>query len=304
VNRRGLFVGFGATLMATTGMARAQESISLEVAYAGSMSSIMEGPLKRLAAKRLHIDLQGRAQGATGLAQLIAGETISPDVFIAVTSSPIELLINAGKTNGATAIGRTEMVIAYGPTSPFAHRLGKANDRGAEPWWQVLEERDVRIGRADPLTDPSGRNTIYLIQLAAKLYNQPDLVTRILGSSLNPRQIFSEATIEARLQSGQLDAASVYKVQPTAFGLPFVSLPSEINLGDARRAARYASTSLTLGGKTWRPEPLVYYAAVLKDAARPREAHAFVKWLSSAEVQALFRRYGYGAVGNAAPPGS
>lgn len=304
MNRRGLFVGIGATLMATTGMAGAHASTALEVAYAGSMSSIMEGPLKRLAAKRLHIDLQGRAQGATGLARLIAGETISPDVFIAVTSSPIELLINAGKTNGATAIGRTEMVIAYGPTSPFAYRLGNANDRGAETWWQVLGERNVRFGRADPLTDPSGRNSIYLMQLAAKFYRQPNLVTSILGSSLNPRQIFSEATIEARLQSGQLDAASVYKVQPTAFGLPFVSLPGEINLGDARREAHYASTSLTLDGSTWRPEPLVYYAAVLKDSARPREAHAFVRWLRSQEVQALFGRFGYGAVGNAASLGS
>ena len=54
----------------------------LDVAYAGSMGSLMEGPMKSAAAQALKIDLHGRAQGSNALAQLIVGGSIRPDVFI------------------------------------------------------------------------------------------------------------------------------------------------------------------------------------------------------------------------------
>jgi molybdate/tungstate transport system substrate-binding protein len=264
------------------------------------MASIMEGPVKRLAAQRFGVALQGRAQGATGLAQLIAGGGIAPDVFISVTPSPIETVIKAGKVDSALAIARTEMVLAYGPRSPFAARFAADGKPNAPPWWRVLGEDGMRLGRTDPLTDPSGRNAIFVMQLASRLYRQPDLAARILGPDVNPSQIFGEPTIQARLQGGELDAAPIYKIQPTALGQPFVRLPDEINLSDPRREADYAVAAVTLAGKVWHPEPLVYYAAALTDAAHPTEAAAFVKWLGGAEAQAVFHRFGYDPAGNAA----
>ncbi len=279
----------------------AAELTTLDVAYAGSMSSLMEGPIKALAAERFGVALQGRAQGASGLAALIVGGSIAPDVFISVTPGPIETVLRAGKITLATPIARTEMVIAYTPKGAFAKQFDAAGKRGAEPWWRVLEEPGVRFGRTDPLTDPQGRNIIFTMQLAGSLYREPDLATRVLGPDINPSQIFTEPTVEARLQSGELDAASAYKIQPTAFGLPYVRLPGEINLSDDRRQSDYAKASLTLDGKTYRPQPLVYYAAVLASAAHPTEAHAFVTWLGGPEAQAVFHRFGYDAAGEASP---
>ena len=307
VNRRtflkaGTFIALGTTTVAkTTRTALGQSLTMLDVAYAGSMSSIMEGPLKQLAAQRLSINLQGRAQGATGLAQLIASGSISPDVFISVTPSPIGIVIKAGKLDVAFPIARTEMVIAYGPKSTFAPKFASSYRNGAEPWWQILLEGGIRFGRTDPVSDPSGRNTIYVMQLTARFYKRPDLAAGILGPDINPSQIFTEATIEARLQSGELDAASVYKIQPAAFELPFISLPDAINLSDPQRQADYAQASVTINGRVLHPEPLVYYAAVLKEAAHPKEAVAFVRWLSGPEAQAVFRRYSYASAGNAVP---
>ncbi len=304
---RRLFIKAGTALVAGAPLfgtrscpALAQDPTPLDVAYAGSMTSLMEGPIKQLAAQRLNLALQGRAQGASGLAALIAGGNITPDVFISVTASPIETVIKAGKVEAAQPIARTEMVIAYSPKSSFAQKLSNAGKKGNEAWWQVLEEPGLRFGRTDPVTDPQGRNIIFLIQLAASLYNQPDLRDRILGADNNPSQIFTEPSIEARLQSVELDAASAYKIQPEPFGLPYIGLPAEINLSDSRRQADYAKASLTLGGKLYHPEPLVYYAAVVKGSAHPNEAAAFVKWLGDAEAQAAFRRYSYDPAGNAA----
>ena len=294
------FVTSSALLATTARAAFAQDPTTLEVAYAGSMSSIMEGPIKELAAKRLNIALQGRASGASGLAALIVSGSINPDVFISVTPGPIQTVIKAGKITEASPIARTEMVIAFSPKGPFASKLAAAAKNGGDAWVHVLEEPGMRFGRTDPNTDPQGRNILYTMQLAAHFYKQPDLVQRILGPEINPSQIFSEPTVEARLQSGELDAASAYKIQPAAFKLPYITLPQEINLSDSRRSADYAQASLTLSGKVHHPQPLVYYAAVVKGAAHAKKAAAFVQWLGEEEAQAIFHRYSYDPAGNAA----
>jgi molybdate/tungstate transport system substrate-binding protein len=302
VNRRQL-LAYAATFGA--GMALGLRSLSafadslspLDVAYAGSMGSLMEGPLKTAAAQALRLDLHGRAQGSNALAQLIVGGSIRPDVFISITSSPMLTVLRAAKAESAQPIARTEMVIAYSPKSRFASRFDTSAKR-KEDLWKILLEPNLRFGRTDPVTDPQGRNIIFTLMLAEKLLRRPGLAAKILGPTINPQQIFTEPTVQARLQSGELDAASAYKIQPGPFNLPYVALQPEINLSGERVRADHPEISLTLNGKTYQPEPLIFYAAVLKDAPNKQGAAAFIRWLNSDEVQSIFRRYNYG------PPGA
>jgi molybdate/tungstate transport system substrate-binding protein len=288
----GVAAGFSAHLLAA-------ESTSLGVAYAGSMSSMMEGSVKAAAARSLNLEFRGRAQGASALAQLIVGGAIRPDVFVSVTPGPALTVLHAGKTALAQPIAYTEMVIAYSPKSRFASRL-EAASQSKEDLWKVLLEPGLRFGRTDPVTDPQGRNIIFTVMLAAKVLNKPDLVEKLLGSTINEKQIFTEPTVMARLQSGELDAASAYKIQPAPFHLPYVALPAEINLSRQKVQADHPDIALSVGGKTFYPEPLIYYASVLKDAPNPKGATAFAEWLQGAEAQAIFRDYQYDPPGNAA----
>jgi molybdate/tungstate transport system substrate-binding protein len=293
MKRRTWIAATGSFLLCSGATANAQTP--LDVAYAGSMTSVMEGAIKQAAAAELKIALQGRAQGASGLAQLIVSNSIRPDVFISVTPGPMQTVLKAGLAEHAAAIAHTEMVIAYNPKGRFAPKFAPAS------WWQVLQETGLRFGRTDPVTDPQGRNIIFVMQLAALHYRQPDLARRILGPDINPQQIFTEPTIESRLQSGELDAASGYKIQPAAFGLPYVTLPEEVNLGSARFAAQYQRAGLTLNGQIFHPEPLVYYTAALKNAAHPAEAARFCEWLAGDSAQAIFRKFSYDPPGEAGP---
>jgi molybdate/tungstate transport system substrate-binding protein len=193
------------------------------------------------------------------------------------------------------------MVIAYSPKSQFASDFAKANQTGAKPWWQILETPGLRFGRTDPNTDPQGLNIIFTMQLAASYYHQPDLADKILGPQINPQQIFQEPEVMARLQTGQLDASSAYKTQPGALGLPFLSLPKEINLGNASMEDSYKKATVTLDGKTLHPAPLVFYAAVLKDAPQPKLANRFLAWLQGPEAHEILSRYHYGGPGDAKP---
>jgi molybdate/tungstate transport system substrate-binding protein len=301
MNRRTLIAGGGASLALIGRSAFAQQPTTLDVAYAGSMGAIMEGPIKSAVAQRINVTLQGRGQGSAALAQLIVGGSLRPDVFISVTPSPMLTVLRAGKARTARPIAHTEMVIAYSPKSQFAPQFAKAGKRGAMAWWQILEQPGLRFGRTDPNVDPQGRYIIFAMQLAALYYHRPELVDRVLGPTINPAQIFEETTVQTRLQAGEFDAASAYKIQPGPFNLPYVELPPQVNLGSDRFPDEYALASLTLGTKTLRPEPLVYYAAVLDETAHPREASAFVEWLTGPEGQSIFRRYTYDPPGAATP---
>jgi molybdate/tungstate transport system substrate-binding protein len=276
----------------------AAELATLEVAYAGSMGSMMEGPLKSSVAQTLQLDMHGRAQGSSALAQLIVGGSIRPDVFIPVTPGPMWTVLHGGKAEIAYPVAHTEMVIAYSPKSRFAARFEAAN-QGKDHWWEILQEPGLRFGRTDPVADPQGRNIIFTMMLAAKVFQQPDLVEKVLGPVINEKQIFTEPTVQARLQSGELDAASAYKIQPGPFNLPYLTLPREINLGGQDVHGDHPDVTLTVGGKTYTPEPLIYYAAVMKDASNAKGAAAFTEWLKSSEAQGIFRRYAYDPPGEA-----
>ena len=292
-------IGAFAALIAGSGVT--ESTTPLQVAYAGSMGSLMDGGIRPAIAKALGAELQGRAQGSTGLANLIVAGSIRPDVFISVTPEPMRIVLKAGKAQSALPIARTEMVIAYSPHSQYAAALAKAGASGAKPWWQILETPGFRFGRTDPNTDPQGLNVIFVMQLAERYYHQPGLANKILGPQINPQQIFQEPQVMARVQAGQLDASSAYKTQPAALGLPFLSLPPEINLGSASMEKEYQQASVTLNGKTHRPSPLVFYSAVLKDAPQPKLAARFVAWLRGPEGRQILARYHYDDPGDAKP---
>ena len=297
---RSLTFAAGAALTGLPLRLAADDLLPLDAAYAGSMGSLMEGPLKSSAAQTLKLALHGRAQGSSALAQLIVGGSIRPDVFISVTPSPMLTVLRAGKAAIAQPVAHTEMVIAYSPKSRFAAKMQAAAE-GKARWWEVLQEPGLRFGRTDPVTDPQGRNIIFTMMLAATIYKQPNLVEKILGPTINQQQIFTEPTVQARLQSGELDAASAYKTQPGPFHLPYIALAKEINLSGQNVHTDHPEISLTVNGKTYQPEPLIFYAAALNDAPNTNAAAAFVNWLSGAEAQAIFSRFNYDPPGDASP---
>lgn len=286
------WLALGAAFAGFPTLLRADDLAALDVSYAGSMGSMMEGPIKAATAKSLKLDFHGRAQGSNALAQLIVGGSIHSDVFIPVTPGPAMTVLKAGKADSAQPIAKTEMVIAYSPKSKLAPRF-EAASKGKEDIWKILQEPGLRFGRTDPVTDPQGRNIIFTVMLAAKASKQADLVDKILGPTINEKQIFTEPTVMARLQSGELDASSAYKIQPEPLNLPYVTLPKEINLSGQNVHSEHPDVSLAVGGKTYTPEPLIYFASLLKDAPNAKGAAAFMEWLKGDEAQSIFRKYNY-----------
>lgn len=277
----------------------AQAADVLRVAYAGSMGAVMDQFIGPAFAKANGVEYQGIGQGAYGLARQLEGRLLQADVFVPITPGPIDILKKAGMIGTAVPVASTEMVIAYSPKSKFVTDF-EAAAQGKKKWYEVLQTPGLRFGRTDPATDPQGQNIIFAMLLAQSFYNQPGLADKILGGYQNPQQIFTEPSLLSRLEAGQIDASSGYLSAATSHHLPFIALPDEINLSNPDMDAKWYKTvqfTITLpGGKesTLNTQPLVFYAAVLKDSRQSALAAKFVQFLQSPEGQKLFGDNGYG----------
>jgi molybdate/tungstate transport system substrate-binding protein len=265
----------------------AQQLSELDVASAGSIGPMLDGVLRASAAKALNLDLHTHAQGADAVARLLMDGSLRADVFIPVTSSPMLTVMHAGLADSAFPVARTELVLVYSPRSRFASQL-EAAANGKTNWREVLQQPGFRIGRGNPAADPGARAIIFAMMLAARKYDQKDLVEKVLGTPLNQEQIVSD--VPDLLQRGELDASASYKIGVQHSHLPYIALPEDINLSRDDVHTRHPEISLTVGETTFYPEPLIFYAAQLKNATSPAGAASFVRWLQGSEAQALFRK--------------
>src|SRR5699024_7062626 len=213
---------------------------------------------------------------------------------IAITPGPIKVLKKAGLVTQAVPVASTRMVVIYSPESRFAADFSDAA-AGRKAWYDVLREPGLRLGRTDPAVDPQGANALLTLQLAARYYHQPHLLQDVAGKLQNHRQIFAESSLMSRLEAGQIDAAIGYASAAHSHHLPTIRLPEQIDLAHPSMQKRwYAKAGFTLkNGKQRHAQPLVFYAAILKNARKPALARKFVHFLQGEQAQAMLRKHGY-----------
>lgn len=234
------------------------------------------------------------------MARLLASKKTVADVFVSVNPGPMQILKDAGLIDDAVPVASTRMVIAYNPKSKYAAQFAQANEKQDGSWLKVLESKDIKFGRTDPYNDPQGQNIIFTTLLAEKYYKEPGIAHRILGDVQNSQQVFLEGSMLTRLEAGQLDASSGYESAVISAHLPYVELPDEINLSNPDMAKQwYDTVSFKIKDnkgeeKELHTQPLVFYAALLKNAPDPKAGQAFIDYMLSPEGQATFKAKGYG----------
>lgn len=245
--------------------ASAQSSGAVNVLYAGSLVNLMERGIGPAFDKTGNGAFQGFGQGSNALANQIKGRLRHGDVFISATPNVNNELMGEANGNWVSwyaTFAQSPLVIGYNPSSRFAEALK------TKPWYQVMQEPGIRIGRTDPKLDPKGRLTVELFEQASRLYKLPDLSRTVLGDEENPAQVSPEETLVGRLQSGQLDVGFFYATETTELHIPSITLPPETALG-----AHYTVT-------------------VLNNAANAAGAARFVSFLLGPEGARLLHEHG------------
>jgi molybdate/tungstate transport system substrate-binding protein len=281
--------GSSSTGSSVTPQAKPKGNVS--VLYAGSLVNIMEHQISPAFDKATGYTFQGEGKGSTALAAEISGHLRTPDIFISADPKVNATLMGTANGNYVSwylSLARTELVIGYNPKSRFAADF-QAAANGSKPWYQVLEQPGVRLGRTDPELDPKGISTILMFDLAQQYYYQPGLEQKVLGSAENASQVFPEEELVARLGAGQLDAGIFYLNEVKAAKMPYITLPDQINMGNPSMASNYATVHWT-DPKTKKVHigaPIIYTITIPSTSKNRAGAIAFVNFMLSSQGQSI-----------------
>jgi molybdate/tungstate transport system substrate-binding protein len=253
-----------AGLLLASATARA-ETQTVSVLYAGSLVNLMEHGIGPAFSKATGSTFQGFAGGSNGIANQIKGQLRRGDVFISANPKVNDDL--TGDANGAWVswyvnFARSPLVIGYSPSSRFAA------DLKSRPWYEVLQEPGIRIGRTDPKLDPKGALTVRLLDQAEQVYKLPGISKKILGTPDNPEQVRPEENLVGSLQSGQIDVGFFYSTETFDLKIPEIPLPTEVT-----PSANYTVT-------------------VLRNAPNPEAAIKFVVFLFEPQGRDIMARHG------------
>ena len=241
----------------------------VNVLYAGSLVNLMEHGIGPAFDSATGDTFRGFGGGSNGLANQIKGKLRHGDVFISASPKVNDSLMGGANGDWLTwyvTFAQSPLVIGYKPASRFAAELK------TKPWYEVLREPGIKIGRTDAKLDPKGALTVQLLDKAEQVYHQPGLAQAVLGAADNPEQVRPEENLVGRLQSGQIDVGFFYSTETADLKIAAIPLPPEVALS------------------------AVYTVTVLRDAADPAAAAKFVDFLLSPPGQAVLKQHGLDTV--------
>ena len=181
-----------------------------------------------------------------------------------------------------------QITFAYTSHSKGASGLTAAN------WYKVLAQPGVHIGRSNPAADPSGYQTLQMLQLANGYYHQPDLSASVLKNSPDSSVAETETSLIAALQSGQIDYLAVYKSTAQEEHLKYIALPPQINLSDPAMAAEYGKVSINAGSLgTLTAKPIIYGLTIPASAPNAALGEKFISFVLGPQGQAIMRGNGF-----------
>jgi molybdate/tungstate transport system substrate-binding protein len=243
----------------------AEAAGTVNVLYAGSLVNLMEHGVGPAFDKATGNQFQGYAGGSAGLANQIKGKLRHGDVFISASPKVNANLMGAANGNWVSwyvTFAQSPLVIGYNASSKFAA------DFKTKPWYQVLMEPGIKIGRTDPKLDPKGALTLTLMKQAETFYKSPGLAQKVLGEPENSAQVLPEETLVGQLQSGQLDVGFFYSTETADAKIPAINLPPAIT------------------------PKAVYTVTTLHDAPNATGADQFVAYLLGSHGQNLLKEHG------------
>ena len=186
--------------LAVATVAPASAADAVNVLYAGSLVNLMERSLGPAFAKASGEKFRGYAGGSNKVANEIKGGLRRGDIFISASPKVDDNLMGAANGDWVRwyiLFAESPLVIGYNTSSRFA------TDFKTKPWYEVLLEPGLKIGRTDPKLDPKGTFTVELMEGAEQFYHQPGLAQRILGAPDNAAQVLPEEVLIGRFPIGR-----------------------------------------------------------------------------------------------------
>lgn len=193
-------------------------------------------------------------------------------------------------TNWYIGFATNSLTFVYTDKSKGHDRINSSN------WYKILAETGVQVGRSNPDTDPSGYQTLQVLNLANRYYDDPNIATKILANSPQKNMRDTETELISALEAGQIDYLAIYKSDAIQHNLKYIDLPPQINLSDISYAAAYKQASVTTANGIITGSPIIYAITIPDNAPNASWARKYAAYLLSSEGQKIMKKNGFGVI--------
>ena len=268
--------------------------VTLTIFAAGTLAGPFNEIDKAFSAKYPNVKVEAQFGGSVAEVKQVTQLGMQADVVGVAdyTVIPKYMFAPANKQFASWYIGFASNAITfvYMPGSKGASTIS------ADNWYQVLSQPGIQIGRSNPDTDPSGYQTLQMLNLAEQYYKVPGLAAAILKNAPSTNIRNTETDLLGALQAGQIDYLAIYRSDAIQHKLKYLDLPSAINLSDASQASAYAKATVQTANGSVSGNPIIYAVTIPTNAPHADWAERWVAFLLGPDGQKVLSTDGFGAV--------
>ena len=202
-------------------------------------------------------------------------------------------------TQQAPSRAQTTVTLAYAGSLNAVISEDSGPGFTTAPGFPLINISGPSVGLAHPpglrlkRSDPGGYRVVFLFQLAERYYKLPGLRDRILQGDDNEGQIVHEDYARP-VKTGAADAVVTYITHALFHGLPYISLPDELDQSNPMLKELYATAHYTNPqGQIFHGTPAVYSVTIPKGSRNQEGAEAFVRYLLSESGRSALLRRGF-----------
>ena len=273
---------FFLSLIVLSTVVSAQNKNQITIFHAGSLTVPFDKIIEGFKKENPGVEVLREIAGSRECARKISELKKPCDVFASADYMVIDQLLIPKYADWNLKFATNEMSVVYTEKSRRAKEISSKN------WYELLMDKNVSFGRADPNADPCGYRTILTMRLAEIYYNQKGLANKLINKSKNSIRP-KEVDLLALLEAGELDYIFLYRSVAEQHRLKFLTLPDKINLKKSELEKFYGKVSVELNGKTPGEKiiqtgaSMVYGITIPKNGTNPILAKKFLHYLMNDE---------------------
>ena len=309
-----LFFIVPTTLFLLTRPAPEVETRTVRVLCAGSLLYPMERVVEAFEEEHPEIDVELEGHGSIQVIRHPTELDDQADLLMVADYSLIPVMMYNKTVPGTdekfadwyVRFSGNSVVLAYTGSSLYSDEIGEDN------WFEILARPDVKIGIPNPIIDALGYRSLMILQLAEEHYGEGRIFEDVLGSHFDPefesvavgnrtvifvpeveKPVGGKISVRASsiqiiplLESGAIDYSFLYLSNARQYGIEYLELPDEIDLGLDEDESSYAGVQVrfqharfsSIGLDRW-GKPIHYGLTIPKNAANPEDAELLVEYL-------------------------
>ncbi|TGE32119.1 extracellular solute-binding protein [Desulfosporosinus sp. Sb-LF] len=264
---------------------------ALKIIHAGALQRVVETCLEHFSRQHSSLKLEIEGVGSReGAKRLLSGEHY--DILALADQALFAELLVPDLVETYFVFAADQIVIGYDRFSRGSKEITPNN------WVDLLLKPQIRFARSDHHLDPCGYRTLMVWQLAEKIYNKPGLYSALETACIPYSTYPKSLDLAKALFQGKVDYAFLYSSQATQLGLPYLTLPSKINLSNPAHADFYDLASVSVESKLpgnyiiIHGKPIEFAIGLSKNSPHPELARSFVDLLTGPEGSIILEECG------------